>query len=130
MKRFTTLVVLLIVFTACETHHASHLGKEAKFKEYNSTDLVEVAKVSGLKKVEYELIKEDITGDPFKIKLYLYSGDHTQHHDIGNVSKECAATFLRTTKEANAYKLIEVNLIGNDGQTSETIFYTSKLDRI
>lgn len=130
MKRIATTILLLVLFTACDIHNTTYLASEAKPKEHISANLNEVARVSGFRKVEYELIKEDLTGDPFKIKLYLYSGDRPHTGDIEDISKECAATFLKTENGANAYKLIEVNLISNDGRTAETIFYTSKLTRI
>ncbi len=130
MKRIITAIVLLVSFTACDVNQTYYQADEVSPKQNISAHLSEVARVSGFKKVEYELIKEDLTGDPFKIKLYLYSGNRSQHSDISEVSKMCAATFLKTASGVQAYKLIEVNLIGDNGETAETIFYTSKLTRI
>ncbi len=130
MKRLITTSLLLVLFTACDINQTHYQADKVSQKQSISADLSEVARVSGFKKVEYELIKEDLTGDPFKIKLYLYSGNRSQNSDINEVSKVCAATFLKTASGVQAYKLIEVNLIGDNGETAETIFYTSKLTRI
>lgn len=128
MKQLTLFLVLFAFAAACNPHHSSVLNQKAK--QEVTADLNHLAKKSGFEKVEYELIKEDNTGDPFKIKLYFYSDQHSKDQNIEKASKEVASKFIRNAHNMSDYKLIEVNLISTNGKTSETIFYTTKLARI
>lgn len=129
MKKIFSTLLLFIVITSC--HHYEHhcFNDDEKATEHHSVELTHIAKKSGLEKIEYELIKEDLSGDPFKIKLYLYENDKPKY-DVKDLSKECASAFLKKMDGVQQYKLIEVTLISN-GEERESIFYhTSKLAEI
>jgi len=126
MKKIVSTLILFTLITSCHHYEDFCLNDESVTTVPHSVNLEPFTKKSGIERVEYVLIKEDLSGDPFKIKLYLYSNDTTKH-EVADLSKQCASAFLKKVNGVEGYKLIEVTLVSN-GEESESVFYhTSKL---
>jgi len=129
MKKIFALLLVMVVFAACHHHHTHYRysDNDVTIEGNAVADLLPLAKLGGFKKVEYKMINEDLSGKPFKIKLFLYdkSEEYCKYPD-DELARKCAVKFIEQVEGADNYKLIEVNLVG-DSPNETFVYHTSTL---
>lgn len=129
MKKLWIIAIVLLAFVACNRlkHHRHHHEIVTVVEEADRDAIEHIRRLGQFRQVRYETVHEDLSGKPFKIKLYLYDDNgRMDHRAAATLSRRCAARLMHVLDEAKSYKLVEVNLIGSQEQESY-IYHTSNL---